>query len=66
MQLRITQIGTPLKMLPNRYIFHYYNTTDSFFVYLCMQAKSTQIGAFLKILGIKLSHSILPPPPSKN
>ena len=60
-RLRILQIGTPLKILSNQYIFHCYNTIDSFFVYLCVLSKSTQISTFLESLGTNLSHSILPP-----
>ena len=48
-RLAILQIGTHLKIVPNRYHSHHYTTTDVFFIYMCVRPKMYQIGAFLTI-----------------
>ena len=47
-RMRIDQIGTPLEILPNRYIFPHYNTTDCLFIYMCVRPKSIKSVHILK------------------
>ena len=51
-RLRILQIGTPLKIVSNRYIFHHYNTTDCLFIYLYQKVPNWYISLFFWYVSV--------------